>query len=112
MGLLDNLRLGGAQRGSPAGTDVEQAVSDNSSSKSNQDAPAVEVRAHTDAVDDNRVAFLDTFTPAEQTKIIRKIDRRILIMAEVIYLVKQVSNLARHLQDSHFLRLMSTLQPA
>ncbi|KAJ0420944.1 major facilitator superfamily domain-containing protein [Aspergillus carlsbadensis] len=60
------------------------------SSKHNQDAPAVEVRTHTDAVDDNRVAFLDTFTPAEQKKIIRKIDRRILIMAGVIYLVKQI----------------------
>ncbi|KAL3487360.1 major facilitator superfamily domain-containing protein [Aspergillus germanicus] len=90
MGLLDNLRFGGAQRGSPAGTDVEQAVPDISSSKDNRDSPAVEVRAHTDAVDDNRVAFLDTFTPAEQKKIIRKIDRRILVMAGVIYLVKQI----------------------
>jgi hypothetical protein len=96
---LDNLRLGGAQRGSTTGIDVEQAVSDISNPKDNQDCPAVEVRAHTDAVDDNRVAFLDTFTPAEQKKIIRKIDRRTLIMAGVIYLVKQVSNLARHLQD-------------
>jgi len=55
-------------------------------------APVVEVgpiRPHTDAVDDHRVAFLDTFTPEEQKKIMRKIDYRILVTVGVIYLVKQ-----------------------
>ncbi|EXJ86836.1 hypothetical protein A1O3_03790 [Capronia epimyces CBS 606.96] len=42
-----------------------------------EDVPAV--RPHTDAVDDRKVALLDTFTPEEQKRIIRKIDYRILI---------------------------------
>ena len=58
--------------------------------KQRQDGPIVEVRAHTDAVDDHRVTFLDTFTPDEQKKIIRNVDYRTLIIIGVIYLVKQV----------------------
>ncbi|KAL4790916.1 major facilitator superfamily domain-containing protein [Aspergillus venezuelensis] len=46
--------------------------------------------ANTDAVDDHRVAFLDTFTPKVQKKIVRKVDYRILIIIGVIYLVKQI----------------------
>jgi hypothetical protein len=54
------------------------------------DHSSVPVRAHTDAVDDDRVAFLDTFTPQEEKRIMRKIDYRILVTIGVIYLVKQV----------------------
>lgn len=55
-----------------------------------KDAPTT-IRAHTDAVDDARVAFLDTFTPEEQKTLVRKLDYRILLTVGVIYLVKQVS---------------------
>ncbi|KAG9788874.1 hypothetical protein KCU88_g1633, partial [Aureobasidium melanogenum] len=51
---------------------------------------ALPVRSHTGAVDDERVRFLDTFTPQEQKEIIRKVDYRLLVTIGVIYLVKQI----------------------
>lgn len=48
------------------------------------------VRPHTNAVNDERVAFLDSFTPEEQKRIIRKVDHRLLITIGVIYLIKQI----------------------
>ena len=39
---------------------------------------------------DHRAAFLSTFTPEEEKNIMRKIDRRLLILAGIIYMVKQV----------------------
>lgn len=57
------------------------------------------VRMHTDAVGDERVKFLDTFTPEEERRIIRKVDYRLLVTIGVIYLVKQVYNIDLHSQS-------------
>lgn len=40
---------------------------------------------------DYRANFLSTFTPEEETKIMRKIDCRILLISGIIYMVKQVT---------------------
>jgi hypothetical protein len=62
----------------------------NAQSVDKPDHSSVAIRPHTDAVDDDRVAFLDTFTPQEEKRITHKIDYRILVTVGVIYLVKQV----------------------
>ncbi|KAL4869939.1 major facilitator superfamily domain-containing protein [Aspergillus spectabilis] len=84
MRFWDTVRFGG---GGQSAQDVEQAASE--ANPKNQAVPVVEIRPHTDALYDQRVAFLDTFTPQEQKKIICKVDRRILVIIGVIYLVKQ-----------------------
>jgi hypothetical protein len=49
------------------------------------------IREHTDAVSDEKVAFLDTFSPEEEKRIMRKVDWRILPIIGLMMLVKQVS---------------------
>lgn len=48
------------------------------------------VREHTDAVTDEKVAFLDTFSPEEEKSIMRKVDWRILPLIGLMQFVKQV----------------------
>lgn len=59
------------------------------------DAPIIvenlKVREHTDAVSDEKVAFLDTFTPEEEKRIMRKVDWKILPLIGLMMLVKSVS---------------------
>lgn len=58
------------------------------------DAPVIieniKVREHTDAVSDEKVAFLDTFTPEEEKRIMRKVDWKILPLIGLMMLVKSV----------------------
>lgn len=49
------------------------------------------VREHTDAVTDEKVAFLDTFSPEEEKSIMRKVDWRILPLIGLMQFVKSVS---------------------
>jgi hypothetical protein len=73
-----------AESSSSSAEDIEQQqVSEPSKS---DDEPYVTEAATTL----DRAAFLDTFTPEEQKKIIRKVDYRILLIVGLIYLVKQV----------------------
>lgn len=54
------------------------------------DPIVVKIREHTDAVSDEKVAFLDTFSPEEEKRIMRKVDFRILPLIGLMMLVKQV----------------------
>ncbi|KAE8441803.1 hypothetical protein EG329_004316 [Mollisiaceae sp. DMI_Dod_QoI] len=48
------------------------------------------VREHTDAVTDEKVAFLDTFSPEEEKRIMRKVDWKILPLIGLMQFVKQI----------------------
>jgi hypothetical protein len=77
---------------SSSAEDVEQQQV-SAPSKSDNEAYATEA-----AITLDRTAFLDTFTPAEQKKIIRKVDYRILLIVGLIYLVKQVRTILYQIQ--------------
>lgn len=73
--------------------DILEAASDTSVSK---DVAVVESSGfdtppNNSSVSDYRTTFLASFTPEEEKKIIRKVDMRLLVLAGVIYMVKQVS---------------------
>ncbi len=57
---------------------------------------------------DYRANFLDTFTPEEQTRIMRKVDYRLLLLCGVIYMVKQVRNLKLYMIGVNILIGMPT----
>ncbi|KAL4880252.1 hypothetical protein BJY04DRAFT_219255, partial [Aspergillus karnatakaensis] len=88
MSSWDTTRFGGATNPQTQTQDIEQDAPE--TNPKSQDAPVVEVHPHTETVDDSRAAFLATFTPKEQKEIIRKVDRRILVLIGLIYLVKQI----------------------
>jgi len=62
-------------------------------SKSEKDGTDVHVEGiakHTDAVTDHKVAFLATFSPEEQKKIMKKVDNRLLYVIALLSLLKNV----------------------
>ncbi|KAI1618115.1 retrograde regulation protein 2 [Exophiala viscosa] len=93
MGVLDYFKSSSPKATSNTSSTSDQDVEAISTAAKGTDPSSPDnapVRPHTDAVDDERVAFLDTFTPEEQKSIVRKIDRRLLITIGVIYLIKQI----------------------